>query len=125
VAAVHGMQTPPRRDIAAEQHAAATGEACTFVCISDTHSKHADMAPLPPGDVLLHAGDMTVNGSLEEVLDFAAWWHAQPHAQKFIIAGASRCAALLRCCELCGVQRTPRMQRMRRTRAHLCALRAS
>ena len=101
-ASLHGtcMETPPRRDPAVEaatvaaaaaaQYAATAGDvnACTFVCISDTHCQHASLPPLPAGDVLLHAGDFTVRGKISEVLSFADWWHAQPHAQKIIIAGA-------------------------------------
>jgi 3',5'-cyclic AMP phosphodiesterase CpdA len=93
------MQTPPRVSAgdataavlaaAAAQYAASAGDAdaCTFVCISDTHGQHAALPPLPAGDVLVHAGDFTVHGSLAETRDFAAWWHAQPHAQKVLIAG--------------------------------------
>lgn len=35
-----------------------------FVCISDTHNRNI---ALPKGDVLIHAGDMTNNGSYAEV----------------------------------------------------------
>ena len=59
---------------------------CTFVCISDTHNQHEGLS-LPQGDVLLHAGDMTLHGSLREAEAFAAWWHARPHAQKVVVAG--------------------------------------
>ena len=93
------METPPREDAAANAarlaSAAATlyaetrddSSACVFVCVSDTHSLHDALSPLPQGDVLLHAGDFTMRGELEEVQQFAAWWHAQPHPQKVVIAG--------------------------------------
>lgn len=44
---------------------------------------------LPPGDVLLHAGDLTLRGTLEEVRDFADWWHEQraSFAQRLLVAG--------------------------------------
>ena len=58
----------------------------TFVCISDTHGLHETLS-LPPGDVLLHAGDLTVNGTLAELQSFAAWWHRQPYIEKFVVAG--------------------------------------
>lgn len=35
-----------------------------FVCISDTHNSRFK---LPPGDVLIHAGDLTNQGSYSEV----------------------------------------------------------
>lgn len=37
-----------------------------FVCISDTHNQ---TIKLPKGDVLIHAGDLTNQGSFSEVLD--------------------------------------------------------
>lgn len=74
-------------------------EETTFVCISDTHCLHKSLS-LPDGDVLVHAGDLTVNGTLAELRDFAVWWHEQPHREKYVIAGnhdrvldAERCDA--------------------------------
>ena len=80
------MRAPPAPAAAASSADATQSASCTFVCISDTHTPHAALS-LPPGDVLLHAGDMTLRGSLSEAQAFAAWWHAQPHAQKVIVAG--------------------------------------
>jgi len=76
------------RSAAARQHAEHGDDTscCTFVCISDTHNRHARLA-LPPGDVLVHCGDATNAGSLRELEAFARWWHAQPFAQKIVIAG--------------------------------------
>ena len=45
------------------------------------------MAPLPDGDVLVHAGYMTGRGSLDEISAFMDWFAAQPHAHKVLIAG--------------------------------------
>ena len=28
-------------------------------CVSDTHSRHNKLDPLPPGDILIHAGEYT------------------------------------------------------------------
>mmetsp|Transcript_36318 Transcript_36318/g.95747 ORF Transcript_36318/g.95747 Transcript_36318/m.95747 type:complete len:399 (-) Transcript_36318:304-1500(-) len=65
-----------------------------FVCISDTHSyesKAMSMATalesIPDGDVLLHCGDFSNVGRLEEVASFAEWFGQLPHARKIIIAG--------------------------------------
>ena len=77
--------TPPHLDTMA----AGAGETCTFVVVSDTHNQHRGIGVLPFGDVLLHCGDLTKGGSLGELADFAAWWHAQPHKEKVVIAGAS------------------------------------
>ncbi len=43
-----------------------------FVCISDTHNR-TDRLVVPPGDVLLHAGDFTMTGDMEEVQHFNSW----------------------------------------------------
>ncbi len=43
-----------------------------FVCISDTHTKH-NKVKLPEGDVLLHAGDFTFEGSEREIIEFCSF----------------------------------------------------
>ncbi|XP_064489974.1 metallophosphoesterase domain-containing protein 1-like [Ornithodoros turicata] len=59
-----------------------------FVCISDTHSFTNEMThKVPPGDVLLHAGDFTRRGSLQEVICFNDFLGSLPHRHKFVIAG--------------------------------------
>lgn len=57
-----------------------------WVCLSDTHGHHARLE-VPYGDVLVHAGDMTRKGSLEGLEDFLAWFAAQPHPHKILVAG--------------------------------------
>ena len=59
-----------------------------FVCLSDTHSLHDAIDP-PPGDVLVHSGDLTFSSR-----DFAAviesyeqWCRRQPHRVKFFTPG--------------------------------------
>lgn len=37
-----------------------------FVCVSDTHNR-LDRIDFPPGDALIHAGDLTGRGSLDEI----------------------------------------------------------
>lgn len=58
-----------------------------IVCISDTHSLHDKMPPIPDGDVLVHAGDCTSSGSLPELDEFTRWLGSLPHAHKILIAG--------------------------------------
>lgn len=55
-------------------------------CVSDTHGQHARI-PIPPGDVLVHAGDWSIAGRAAETDDFLDWLEAQPHAHKVFIAG--------------------------------------
>ena len=58
-----------------------------LVCISDTHSRHEDVPPLPAGDVLIHAGDCTGSGSLESLRQFLGWFSAHSHLHKLLVAG--------------------------------------
>jgi len=57
-----------------------------IVCISDTHGKHEELV-LPPGDMLLHAGDVSSRGTPAEVKRFLDWFAAQPYQYKLFIAG--------------------------------------
>jgi predicted phosphohydrolase len=57
-----------------------------LVLISDTHGRHHDVT-LPPGDVLIHAGDFSRDGGLKDVRNFFSWMEAQPFAHKILIAG--------------------------------------
>jgi predicted phosphodiesterase len=55
-----------------------------FVCISDTHNKQPR---LPFGDVLIHAGDLTINGTPTELQAQLDWLRTLPHRHKIVIAG--------------------------------------
>jgi len=55
-----------------------------IVCISDTHN-HQPL--LPNGDILIHAGDLTVSGTQHEIDNALSWLESQPHPHKFFIAG--------------------------------------
>jgi len=57
-----------------------------LVCLSDTHNRHRELK-LPPGDVLLHAGDFTRRGTAAEIQDFNAWLGELPYRHKIVIAG--------------------------------------
>lgn len=57
-----------------------------IVAISDTHNLHHQLE-VPVGDLLLHAGDVSIKGTEEEVQDFLSWFAAQPHPYKVFIAG--------------------------------------
>lgn len=57
-----------------------------IVCISDTHNEEM-MEQVPDGDILIHAGDATRLGSLQEVAIFAQWWGFLPHKHKIFIPG--------------------------------------
>eukprot|EP00727_Mastigamoeba_balamuthi_P002747 m51a1_g1247 hypothetical protein (251) ;mRNA; r:12489-13320 len=70
-----GAQAPPKDP-----------SAVRLVLVSDTHEKAARLA-VPPGDVLVHAGDWTYTGSPRAIAGFAGWLRAQPHAHKVVVAG--------------------------------------
>jgi predicted phosphohydrolase len=55
-----------------------------IVFVSDTHTHPI---PLPPGDVLVHAGDATSRGTPAEVAEFLRWFGSQPHPRKVLVAG--------------------------------------
>jgi len=65
-----------------------TPNSIRFVCISDTHGQHRELTRrLPPGDVLLHGGDFSMAGELDEVLDFGAWVKELQYERKIFISG--------------------------------------
>ncbi len=58
----------------------------TIIAISDTHGKHRSL-DIPDGDILVHAGDLTSSGEVEQVEDFNALMGELPHSDKIVIAG--------------------------------------
>ena len=55
--------------------------------ISDTHGKHQILKDLPNADVIVHTGDITEDGTEEEVKDFIEWFSGLSYAHKIFIAG--------------------------------------
>lgn len=60
--------------------------ALTIVATSDTHGRHEKMV-IPPGDVFIHAGDLSAHGTLGNLARFNDWLGTLPHRHKLIIAG--------------------------------------
>jgi Icc-related predicted phosphoesterase len=58
----------------------------TIVAMADTHSYHRRLC-VPPGDILIHAGDITRRGAMDELRDFDAFLAELPHRHKVVIAG--------------------------------------
>ena len=58
-----------------------------IVQISDTHSRHHLLTSIPEGDVIVHCGDFSDNGTEEEVLDFLNWFIELPHSHKIFVTG--------------------------------------
>ncbi|WEW59175.1 hypothetical protein PRK78_004644 [Emydomyces testavorans] len=55
------------------------------VCISDTHT--LQLSDVPDGDLLIHAGDLTNAGTVEEIQAAVNWLKTLPHEHKVVIAG--------------------------------------
>lgn len=56
------------------------------VCLSDTHND-LDLIKVPDGDLLIHAGDATINGTVNEMGKFFYDLEQLPHQRKIICAG--------------------------------------
>jgi calcineurin-like phosphoesterase family protein len=57
-----------------------------IVCVSDTHTCGRRIA-VPDGDILLHAGDLTLRGTECEIRSELDWLASLPHKHKVFIAG--------------------------------------
>ncbi|CAC5412121.1 UPF0046 protein T07D4.2,Metallophosphoesterase domain-containing protein 1,Metallophosphoesterase MPPED2,UPF0046 protein C25E10.12,UPF0046 protein K07C11.7 [Mytilus coruscus] len=72
-------------------HSPVKPDCLRFVCLSDTHSKlHVDNMLnfyVPPGDILLHAGDFTNEGRPLEIERFNEFLGKLSHKKKIVIAG--------------------------------------
>jgi len=55
-----------------------------IVLMSDTHEKRPSV---PDGDVLVHAGDLTMSGKLSYLIEEMEWMKSLPHPHKILIAG--------------------------------------
>lgn len=64
-----------------------------LVCISDTHNLHRKLTNRltklckSPHDILIHAGDFSESGSLDEISDVDNWFKQLPYNNIFIISG--------------------------------------
>lgn len=54
------------------------------VCISDTHDLTVDV---PPGDILIHAGDLTNDGTVADLQKQIDWLKSFPHPVKIVVCG--------------------------------------
>lgn len=55
------------------------------VCLSDTHDRV--VYRIPDGDLLIHAGDLTDDGSLAKIQEQVDWLAGLPHQHKVVVAG--------------------------------------
>jgi len=57
-----------------------------IVCLSDTHNCNEQIA-VPDGGILIHAGDATIQGTIDEIVLFNEWFTNLPHPHKIFVAG--------------------------------------
>ncbi len=58
-----------------------------LILLSDTHEQHSEVE-IPPGDILIHAGDFTMfSRSLRSIMDFNNWLGSLPHRWKLVCGG--------------------------------------
>ena len=57
-----------------------------IIFISDTHGQHSQLN-LPEGDMVIHAGDVSKRGGMNEIEDFLGWFESLPHAHKIFTVG--------------------------------------
>jgi len=57
-----------------------------ITCISDTHQHHKKIK-MPDCDMIIHAGDFTYHGEMEEVLKFLNWYREQDSKYKLLVCG--------------------------------------
>ena len=59
-----------------------------LVALSDTHLRHIrHEIKVPPGDILIHAGDAMLEGTELEARAFFNWFGELPHRRKVYVAG--------------------------------------
>lgn len=57
-----------------------------IIAISDTHNLH-DKLVIPECDILIHSGDATGRGHMEEIIPFLNWLSKQPAKYKVFVPG--------------------------------------
>lgn len=58
-----------------------------IVALSDTHTKHAQLKIPDTGEILVHAGDYSYQGTVPETASFLDWFAAQPQKYKVLVPG--------------------------------------
>lgn len=62
-------------------------DSLTIVLVSDTHASHREVE-VPNGDLLIHAGDFTMDSrNAENLIDFNDWLGELPHPFRIVIPG--------------------------------------
>lgn len=79
-------------------------------CLSDSHMHHRKIKIPRDLDMIIHAGDFTYHGELDEVHNFIKWYKEQPAKYKLLVCGnhevviSKQYALLKTMCEDAGIQ---------------------
>lgn len=73
----------------------------TIAFLSDTHGKHREMKNMPQADMLIHAGDLSWNGTEEEIADFISWLGSLDYRHKFLSPAITTIAWTVRKSKVC------------------------
>ena len=57
-----------------------------LICISDTHGRHREVE-LSSADMIIHAGDMSKNGTKDQIQEFIDWFSSLDYQYKILVAG--------------------------------------
>jgi len=57
------------------------------VCLSDTHDNILDPKKIPDGDLLIHCGDLTQDGTAQSIQKQIDWLSSLPHRHKVFVSG--------------------------------------
>ena len=55
--------------------------------LSDTHNCHRQLNKLPMADIIIHTGDVSMEGTEKEITDFMEWFGSLDYKYKLFIAG--------------------------------------
>ena len=55
--------------------------------LSDTHNQHNRLVDLPNADTIVHSGDFSFAGSVDEAIVFIEWFTSLPYKYKIFVAG--------------------------------------
>ena len=66
-------------------HPARDSKPIRVVCLSDTHDRI--VPDVPDGDLLIHAGDLTTDGTVADIQKQIDWLAGLPHRHKVVVVG--------------------------------------
>src|SRR5687768_340964 len=59
----------------------------SIVILGNTHGNH-NCLQVPDGEMLIHTGNFTLNGSIDDAVEFNSWLGRLPHPIKIVVNGS-------------------------------------